>query len=153
MKSSKIWRFLLVLCAALAAFTMDVPVHHEGDFSIEAEANGQKRKGEKRYQRARGRRAPACVAYSRPALCKGIKAKTAIYVTPGICQMLQTKKSCFATIGYRGCRLNSSIRGAARKSSHLCGKAVDIRLGTCNVGEFHVAGSARHRHFQQGSCP
>jgi hypothetical protein len=153
MKISMAWRFLLVFSAVLAAITVDVPTHREGAFFTQAEAKGQKRKGKKRYERARGKRAPGCVAYPRPGLCKGIKAKTAIYVTPNICRMLQTKKSCFATIGYRGCRLNSSIRGAARKSSHLCGKAVDIRLGTCNVGEFHGAGSARHRHFQQGSCP
>lgn len=106
----------------------------------------------KRYKQQSGKKAPGCKDFPRPALCSGIKAKTDIYVVSEICETLKAKPACFATIGYRSCRTNSKIRGAARRSAHLCGKAVDIRLNTCKLGDFHGKGSAKHRHHEIGKC-
>ncbi|MGE3262315.1 MAG: D-Ala-D-Ala carboxypeptidase family metallohydrolase [Bacteriovoracia bacterium] len=66
---------------------------------------------------------------------------------------LQKQPSCFFTIGYRSCKTNSGIRGAARRSRHLCGKAADVRKGTCSLGQVHTKGSAVHQHFSPlGPC-
>ncbi len=115
-------------------------------------ATKKKKSQKKRYKQPSGKKAPGCKDFPRPALCSGIKAKTDIYVVPEICETLKAKPKCFATIGYRSCRTNSKIRGAARRSAHLCGKAVDIRLNTCKLGDFHGKGSAKHRHYEIGKC-
>lgn len=67
----------------------------------------------------------------------------------------KSSKSCVITIGYRSCRTNGLIRGAAKNSPHLCGKAADIRNGTCKglVGaENHSRGTAYHQHKTIGAC-
>lgn len=143
-----LWVFALAfLVADLPGYLAQITVF-SGLGSSTAEAAKQK----KRYKERAGKKAPSCRDFPRPALCSGIKAKTDIYVVSQICDTLKAKPKCFATIGYRSCRTNSKIRGAARRSAHLCGKAVDIRLGTCNLGQFHGKGSAKHRHYEIGKC-
>ncbi len=108
-----------------------------------------------RYKKPKGKNSPGC-RESRPGPCSfpGIKTKgnQTIYVVPNICETMKKNKNCLYTIGFRSCATNSSIRGAARNSAHLCGKAVDVRLGTCKLGAYHGKGSAAHRHYQVGSC-
>jgi hypothetical protein len=112
-------------------------------------------KSNPRYRNPKGRNAPPCND-SKPGACTfpGIKTKgnRTIYVVPQICATMKKNKSCVYTIGFRSCQTNSSIRGAARNSAHLCGKAVDIRLGTCKLGDYHGKGSAAHRHYEIGKC-
>jgi hypothetical protein len=106
----------------------------------------------KRGQRWRGRSGKHCVGFARPPLCPVAKRKVNIYVQPNVCSTLKSNPSCLYTVGYRSCRENGGLRGAATRSAHLCGKAADIRDGSCGFGKKHNIGSAPHRHYQVGSC-
>jgi hypothetical protein len=105
--------------------------------------------------RYRGRSGAACPEdKGKPPPCPVKKKKTEIRLDSTVCRMaMQQGPNCFYTIGYRSCATNGRLRGAARHSAHLCGKAADVRQGTCRLGVHHSAGSAPHQHFQPiGGC-
>lgn len=106
-----------------------------------------------RIPRYVGRSGAVCRNLAVPPECPGVRSKGgSVKVVSQICQALKKNPRCFVTNSYRTCRDTGRIRGAARNSAHRCGKAADIRLGTCGLGQVHRAGTAPHRHFQVGRC-
>lgn len=89
---------------------------------------------------------------------KQANGKEGRHLDKRICEMIKKQitktPGCVFVIGYRSCKTNGSIRGAARNSFHLCGKAADLRQGTCGaLGSVHTRGSAAHRHVSPfGGC-
>lgn len=103
--------------------------------------------------------------WAKPPVCdiparnyKSSNGEAGKHLYKGICDKIKAQLSrtpnCVLVIGYRSCKTNGAIRGAARHSFHLCGKAADLRRGTCGaLGSTHTRGTAVHQHLSPyGGC-
>jgi hypothetical protein len=103
--------------------------------------------------------------FAKPPVCdipdgnyKASNGPNGKHLFKGICDQIKSQLTktpkCILVVGYRSCKFNSNTRGAARNSRHLCGKAADLRNGTCGaLGATHLAGTAKHQHLSPfGTC-